>query len=286
MAGSFKRLLNLTVEHDYFADGLMRGLDFKADQPTAKLLALPWMAARSNDHGLAVAVEPEGWGAFADRSSPLRFLVSLRDPELWWLINPALVEWQPEVSGKPSTNKLPRLSTKGAKADDDGRLRLHRGAYIGKQDLRAMPEDAKPNPLVTARRPVFELILEPDPAGEERNCVVRLPAPQVFWTYRLTSQSKLGDLNVVDADGKARFQALGGDLNRNTGLLFRSTKPLPVLEQSPLRFQVSQKREQVNGTPEKRDAVIVRRLPSASPNFVLIPGREDRAVQAEIFVNL
>lgn len=268
--GSLAAILNVTVEHGFYADGLAQGLAFRPDAGTTRRLQAPWWAMRTNDHQLLVVGDLDA-AAAADDLAPLRFLAWVGDPALWTVSEPFVAV----------PDKLLRFASERAVRDDDGRWRLHKGTTVARDDLRSPHADAQPHPLVPARRPLFELVVTPDAQAGPRDAVIRFAARRAFWTYHLQGRNGFGPLRVVDADGALDFKDLGSTRLATTGEArsFRSARPLALGERPAHRFQVRERR----GDAER---VVVRRLPGPSARLSRVPDRRDRAVQAEIFVNL
>lgn len=263
----YRTLMSVVVEHDYFGTGRARGLRFTADDATVSRLKTPRWAVRIGDAELVVAVDAD-WQSRGD-AEPLRFLAWADDPSWFRVCEPFVF----------AEDRLLRFATKRGFRERDGRRRLHKAQKVGRGDLRVPPADARPHPLVTAKRPVFELIV--DPHMDAAACVVRFGARRTYWTYYLTGVDSLGPLRLVDADAELAFEPLGETplANAQSAKTFRSTQPVALRERSDRRLQVRERR----GAAER---VIVRRLPGPSLQLAPIPGRRDGSLQSEVYVNL
>jgi len=275
--GRFQPLFSIAVNHDYFADGLCRELDFVPTFDTARLMRNVGLLSRTMRNGVGVFCEDDrrealqgyaqearaGWGG-------LTFKVFSRDKKFRNYTDP----------GNPSIFKEHSIlycCNRDEGKDATGRTPLYFDEYL---ELYSSYEDvlskmdALPVCIISIGiTPSYvEEIFEQSAAPAEY--YVRFNARKTFWKYYLVGDIARDDAYVVDLDGKTEFErgeeALPDD---RMALTFRTKSSIALRERFDYRFQY---RESSSGRQRgaNGDRVLIKRLPVASARQIGGSGKQ------------
>lgn len=264
---AYEPLLELKVDHAFYAGGQCRGLAFQPSPGTVRQLQRGGCVWQGSDSGLVVHAERariERFFGAGGEPFALGFVATARHPAF-----AAVTEGLPGATG--GCFLIERTLPAGggaveweATAQDIAPLHSPRWAAL----LAPMP------PVSLA----FGLHLEfPDAAP--RRCRIRLPARALRWAYFLVGDWPREGVYLADADGALEFSALQPQRlpNGQEVLCARSKAAIVLSERAPQHIQL---RRRVNGG----ERVLVKRLPVAAPGvWGLLP--DGGGLVAEIYVN-
>lgn len=282
--GFYQPLLAVSVEHQYFSDGLWKDLDFVPDAATSKVIAGAGLLARPSLNGIGVFYDQDQRQALrlyvedAKGVLGLTFKVYARDKTF-------ANYTAPSRRGKAV---LCFDSRTGTVDPGTGKARLSRGEAVSEQDFEDMDALVERGILgdQDRRMPpdfVLNVFIEPGPDGgfDAKEYVVGFDARRAIWKYHLLGSMNRGNPFIVDLDNRVEFEFCGevmlsGD---KPAKVFRSKELIPFLEKSPYRFQL---REPGPGSGK----VLIKRLPVASGSRLgmeVINGKNE--IVSESFVN-
>jgi hypothetical protein len=231
-------LLEVTVEHGFFANGLARGLRFEPTEDTAAWLRGHDAVCRESGAGLLVAL-PMDSEAAADEPAHLAWRVHCND---------ALLAGVTEGLPSPGTELLHWCAT--LVADDPTRLHTQ----IWPLTWPAVAETLDP---VARRQPPLALLSLPRPTAPMQ-VRVRLAPRRTVWKYWLLGDWSADPLQVVDPAREVDFtdpapEPLG---DGRVALAVRSQSSIVLAQRSEARFQLRSRGAAV-------ERVLVKRLPVA-----------------------
>ncbi|MHB1098478.1 MAG: hypothetical protein ACYCZR_02870 [Burkholderiales bacterium] len=282
--GFYQPLLSVSVEHQYFSDGLWKGLDFVPDAATSKVIAGAGLLARPSISGIGVFYDQDRRQALQlyveDAKGPLglTFKAYARDKAFANYTAPSrrgnavLCFDSRNGTVDPGTGKT-RLSSGEAVSEQDfeDMDSLVEKGVLGDQDRRAPPDF------------VLNVFVEPGPDGgfAAQDYVIGFDARRAIWKYHLLGNMNRGNPFIVDLDNRVEFEFCGEVMlsGNKPAKVFRSKELLPFLEKSHFRFQL---REPGPGSGK----VLIKRLPVASGNRLgmeVINGKNE--IVSESFVN-
>lgn len=235
------RMFSVELRHDFFADGVCRGLALLPDAATAAWLARGESRARATAEGL------ELWST-ASAVPATRWLLCPREP-LFALVT----DWPRSAAARV------HLNAARARPLADGARALQAGPALGAADLRPLASPRLALPLRGAGAPALGVLRVPRIAASEAAGRLRLAlaARRSVWKYWLFGDWDDDAPQVVDPDHEIVFTPAARDL-LDAGLpgwSTRSTRPIELRERGVRRFQL------------RGDAgqVLIRRLPVAAP---------------------
>jgi len=239
-------LLQVSVGHGFFADGLAQGLHFEPNEDTAAWLRAHDCVTRQSGAGLLVAA-PQG--ATLAAGLRLAWTVRSRDTRLHAL-----------TAGLPSALGELLLLRPGAAADDP--LRLHAKLAAGPDEHWPRTWPSVSTLLSAADHRHLPLMLLDLPAPTSAAAPVhyraQLAARSTVWRYWLLGEWSDDTLQVVDPAQQVRFTAPEPQALDDGRLVLstRSEAGIELRQRSDARFQLRSR-----GTAAER--VLVKRLPVA-----------------------
>jgi hypothetical protein len=276
---SFRVLFSIVVEHSYFFDRIVRGVEFSLSPNSMSMIGSVGIVVKKNVNGIDVLCEEERLEALrlhAKDDSGLvnfSFMARVNDKEFFNYTDSELFSGDQMLCFRNSDMKS-ALLTKGevVSAGDlcDPSVLVQEGG-LSANDLRRLPH--------------FVISLDiPVRAGEEwqaRDFRICFGARRAFWKYYLLGKMNRSSARIVDVDNRVEFKSCGEFMlqgNRQSQV-FISTARIPISEKSPYRFQL-------RDTDRQGDRILVRRLPVASVERLgseVVDGK--REVVFENFVN-
>ena len=241
-------LLEVTVEHAFFASGLARGLRFEPTEDTAAWLRGHDAVCRETGASLLVAL-PVDHDAAAD------------DPDrLAWHVHSSDALLAGVTEGLPGRQRdVPELLHWCATLVVDDPARLHAGASVGADDTWPLtwPAVAATLDTATRRQPPLALLSVPLPTAQAQYRV-RLAPRSTVWKYWLLGDWSADPLQVVDPAHEVDFsdpvsEPLG---DGRVALAVRSQSSIALAQRSEARFQLRSRGAAV-------ERVLVKRLPVA-----------------------
>lgn len=263
--GSYRPLFSVSVGHDYFSDGVWKGLEF-----------VPVPAARKVIENADVLVKRTcgGIGVFygEDRADALRlyaeeaggalrfgFKVYAADRTFanytvpYGRMDDAVLHFSGQRGADENGSVLLSKGDTVSEADFVGMEALMADGVLGERDRR-MPPDFVVEVVVAPGKDASGKTIWPPLDGR-----LKFSARWSFWRYFLLGNMNKAGSMVVDLDNRVEFEQLGEVVlpGNRPARVFRSKELVPVLEKSAYRFQL---REQGQGGSR----VLVKRLPVAS----------------------
>lgn len=237
-------LLHCTFEHEFYADGLARGLRFVPGDDTRRWLDQHGCLCRANGAELLV-VAPD---APARAAATLCWRVHVDDPQLI-AVSAGLDLQAGELLWLRPTQMRDRITA------------LHAGAHAGAEAHWPLRWPAVSAGLDDAghRQPPPMLLTVPAPASPVRYRA-RLAARATVWKYWLMGPWTEDDLRVVDVGDARPVQFSAPERlqldDRGGALAVRSLAPVALRQRHDARFQLC------SGSAEAR-RILVKRLPVA-----------------------
>ena len=267
----FKQLFQLTVAHDYFADGRCTNLLFVPTQATQRVLAQYQLLMRVDDTGFALIVDQDCLLPFDDEAQ-LRFEVFAQDPQF--------EIYTREMHGRPLT--IPRhCSSKNITADNTtlviaeqmpaelhaaGSARLKPGS---KNPLLVVDIDLSDTQFIAA-------------AKTEKWVAQRIQfnTRAFYWKYYFFGDLAKLDLEIHDLSSQTAITFYKSDeaVVKN-GIAFISHVPIAMNTVPSQRFQLKD-----NSNTGK---ILIKRLPNAGVNLISksMDLNGQQILVAEIYVN-
>lgn len=290
--GPFDALLQLDIEHGYFADGVCRGLSLQATAASADLLQRAGALLRASERGLTIYHD-------RGRRAALRALVG-QDGAPFVLVfvarssDPWLATCTQGMARQPDT-LLCFDTRRAAPPEADGRRRLHCAEHASAADRAALAGPLLSRALTQAQQlmpPAFVLRLalrrgsvdgwvgEGDAPPAPRY-LVRLQSTATRWKYYLPAEWAPQQPQVVDLAGQTAFEpARTEQLGDGRPVLTICSQGDIALQQRPAqRFQL-----RVRGP--QADRVLIKRLPVACAGQIsALNVAGVRTLVSEIYVN-
>ncbi len=238
-------LLEITVEHGFFADGLARGLRFEPAEDTAAWLRAHDAVCRETGASLLVAL-PADRGAGLDGPGRLA-----------WRVHSSDVLLAGVTEGLPG--RVPELQHWCATLVADDTSRLHAGPAAGPADAWPLTWPAVAALLdgSTRRQAPVALINVPLPITPA-HYRVRLAPRSTVWKYWLLGDWSSDPLQVVDPAHEVDFTDPAPEAldDGRIALAVRSRSGIALAQRSEARFQLRSRGPAV-------ERVLVKRLPVA-----------------------
>ena len=261
--GLYRPLLQIKIEHSYFADKVCRGLRFTLTEDSARLLDRASCLVRQTDDGVVL---------LRDVTSSVH--------------EPFVVHWQVRASDAlfsnytasaehaPRTFRFPDPHAQAPGHDDAtakraGDSRVIADALASLDSYRAPLQSRNQQfPLPDFTLTVVVTTADLDHTAEgARQLVCRLQARATVWKYCLIGDwidaQNAQPVEVVDLAQAWQFEAAVSELlpHGQMAWALRSTRCIPLQDRSDKRFQL---RQRSGGT----DKVLIKRLPVASPRYL------------------
>lgn len=276
---NFSPLFTLGIEHSFFVDGMMRGVDFAPSPATASVIRSVGLMVKHIDNGIAVFCADDRLQALRlhaqDGAETLSFAFVARvgDKNFSNYTHPLI----------PREGKVLCFSNAGR--GNDLLTKCDEASEEDCRDVAALVEDGVLNERERWVLPDFVVLLEvkvdPGGAGQARDFCIRFGARKSFWKYYLLGKVGRDSARIVDLDSKVEFESRGEVVlpgNRRSQL-FISTSRVSLAEKSQHRFQLRE-------SDRQGDRILVRRLPVASESRLgleVIDGK--REIVFENYVN-
>ncbi|MBI3716471.1 MAG: hypothetical protein HY255_10800 [Betaproteobacteria bacterium] len=285
----YRPLFSLTVEHQFFADNLCRGLRLEPYRQSATLMEKGACVWRPQIGGVAVYADVSrlallrSWLAEATPAFSLGFQAFAEDP---------LFDGYTGGFRRDTDSTLSFASGNAVAEDAGARYRLHAAECVSDADRASaqraeLPAGASCWPAA----PKFDVWIKVDPDAIDatssardaagRDYYLRFASRETLWQYNVFGDFSPEQVSVVDLADKTEFAALGprNFANGRAGQRLRSRAPIALRERSAQRFQL---RLQDHGS----ERVIVKRLPVASAGQFNIEEHEGAPTWvSEIYVN-
>jgi hypothetical protein len=269
----FEPLLQITLEHAYYADGLCRGLRFVPDEDTEAWMTRRGCISRATGAGVLV-LAPSSEAEPSDDASWLSFHVHSSDHGLA-AVTADLPRGSDEILLLVAAQVL-------APAAADELQSLHAGPRSGEGERWPLAWPMLSQSLgTTARRtPPLAVVRVPAPRALMRYRA-RLAARATVWQYWLLGEWTEGALRIVDSDNQVQFTEPETRVlnDGRTALAVRSLGEIELRQRSTARFQLRSR-------ASAAERVLVKRLPvaGADPFVRETPDPRSRLV-SEIYVH-
>lgn len=282
--GFFQPLFSVSVEHQYFSDGLWKGLDFVPEPGTLKLIECANTVVKNTRNGISVFYDAEKSGTLSlfaeDAGGALRFSFKVFAKDRSFA-NYTLPPVQKEGAILYFANSVAGGGASGTT------IKLSKGDFVSELDFEYLAAlDAGGFPCANGRRRpdfVVDIFIASAESGGlvAREYGVNFGARRSYLKYHLLGSMNRDNLFIFDLDNQVEFEFCGDVMlsGNNPAKVFRSKTLIPVLERSDSRFQL---RERGQGAGK----VLIKRLPVASENRLgleLINGKNE--IISESFIN-
>lgn len=280
--GAYQPLFAVSVGHQYFSDGLWKGLDFRPEPRTSKLIESADMVVKKTRNGIAVFYD-------ADKPNILRLCAEDGNGALRFCYLAAVHDRAfTAYTAYPATREGVVLYFSNRGAEGGGATqKLSKGDVASDMDL------ADAGVLIAGGVPcemgratpdfVVDIFVERAKSGvlAAQNYAIEFSARQSYLKYYLLGNMNRDNLFIVDLDNRVEFEFCGDAMlpGERPCKVFRSKGAIPILEKSGLRFQL---RERGQGAGK----VLIKRLPVASESRLgmeLVNGK--REIVSESFIN-
>ncbi|HEY6896875.1 MAG TPA: hypothetical protein VI279_06405 [Rhodocyclaceae bacterium] len=275
---NFSPLFTLGIEHSFFVDGVMRGVDFVPSPATAAVIRSVGLMVKRIDNGIAVICAEDRLPALplhaADGATlNFAFVARVGDKNFPSYTYPLV----------PREEKVLCFGNVGR--DAERLTEYDEASEADYRDVAALIDEGVLNERERRVLPDFVVILAlkvaPGEAGRAPDFCIRFAARKSFWKYYLLGKMGRDSARIVDLDNKVEFESRGEVVlpgNRRSQL-FMSTSRVSLAEKSQHRFQLRE-------ADRQGDRILVRRLPVASESRLgleVIDGK--REVVFENYVN-
>ena len=269
--GLYRPLLQIKIEHAYFAAQVCRGLRFELTEGSARLLDRAGCLVRQTDGGLVLLHDAANTRVLHELTA------SVHEPFIvHWLVRASDALFPNYTARAAHTPRALLVLDLAAQSDADDTAQFACDRLVTAHDL---PRLGSPwlCPLLTRRErippPDFTVSVVVTTADAvrvdqpARQLICRLQARATVWKYCLVGNwADVHDaqpVQVVDLAQAWQFEAAVEELlpNGQKALTVRSTKSIPLQQRSDQRFQL---RQRSAGT----DKVLIKRLPVASPRYL------------------
>ncbi len=287
---NYASLFTITVEHGFYEDGVVRGLNFIPTESTARVIGNAGLLLKPVIGGITVMYDRkdrESLQLYAeDNTEPLNLVFKVvADDTTFKSRTDASLEVESAVLFFDSSERDELI---------DDRIKLHDGKYATMIDtirldssqlteILSRGERYRPPLLVVNIHMTENDLMRVDSDNEvvPKHYCIRLKEREVFWKYYLLGRLASENVYLSDLDSNAAFVFLGKETvgGQREALTFRTTKKLSLKANPNYRFQL---REKENGS----DKVLIKRLPMAQIARLgreVIDGRNE--VVSEIYIN-
>lgn len=272
-------LFRIQIQHEFFADGICRNLEFTPAPETAVLIQRHQLLLRSEIDGIALYRSSEPNGVVSPDVHLLRFLVFSSDPE-----------FQLYTAGFDKKTRQPLYCT--SEVLDGQRMPLQAlPGDFGGSAARSPYDLAPPGQRKSLIKPCLvvdinvseaDFSVDDSAAGQEiKSYLISLEAAKIYWKYYFFGEFakkaiEISDLNTATAG--IGFESSVMPVAQN-GAAFVSTVAIPMQEVPTQRFQLREK--------EEAGRVLIKRLPNAGTRKI---GKEKlrdggEVLVAEIYIN-
>ena len=284
--GTYHRLLEIEVQHGYYAGACCPGLHFT---PTAASRARVQHAAavmRTTTAGLLLLAdgeEIESWLAKDDNAgSALSWWLHIEDPA-FCNTTAGLGRPRQELMVFDAAHAVPDETGDCARLDHE----LVRCSALDASEaleLAQLPRTARG--LV---RIPYQALRDAWTHHRTAHYLIRFTPRATLWAYWLVGEWTEPALQIVDLARRVDFEPMpsGRLADGRTALVFRSTRPIALQQQPSECFQLrSRNEENPASEPARASRVLIKRLPVAAPRHFAreVIGAADTLV-SEIFVH-
>ena len=289
--GIYRPLFNISVKHDFYADGLCPCLDFVPSEQTQQIINNTGLLVRKSVSGIGVIYDQARNDALVsyveNQEEPLcfEFKVYSTDPQLRSYTEP--------FSAHPEGSML-YFDNRAEVSLDNQNIRLHASEYASNISFNKLEspqlidvlsqKDRLIPPLFVVRiyaagqvEPLFSVLAE----TAEKNYYLNFKSRQTFWKYYLLGSMARKNAYILDPDGEFEFEFTGETSlsDSRSALTFRSRVAIPLRQRQNFRFQLKEK------SPEG-ERVLIKRLPVAgTAQFGKEVLSEQKIVVSEIYIN-
>lgn len=290
VADAYSPLFSFVVEHGFFDDGVVRGLEFLPSAATARLISNTGLLVKPVAGGITLLFNKK------DTESLQQYLSDPDGPfDLTFKVVSTVDSFQSctdvSLSGDES---ILCFDSRNGQPQDDGRMRLHDTEYVSMINRTSLDSGSLRDVLEHRERRLPPLFIVNVRITEEalqsvdghdgvaaKNYYIKFRERQVFWKYYLLGPLARESLFLSDLDDKASFVFSGREQlgEGREAVTYRSAQRLPLKASSHYRFQL---KEKDNGN----EKVIIKRLPVAEALRLgreVIDGRNE--VVSEIYIN-
>jgi len=282
---TFKTLLKVNVEHDFYTNGACSCLNFYATDKTFRLFENTGLLLKNTSHGIQIVYDESRLEALrlyaTEQDEPLcfEFKVYSTEPEFRSYTSPfaevaddilyfdnhattlGVANYNLSASEYVSVNDLKKLDSNELKGIIDHKERLLPPVFVVK--IFAQNEQGS----------LLEQWLKPTATTYS----IAFNARETFWKYYLLGKMAKETSYIVDSDHNIEFEALGSTTlsDESVAFTFRSMQKIPFNEHYSFRFQLKEK-------SVGSEHVLINRLPVAC---VTQTGLEQEKIISEIYIN-
>lgn len=263
--GTYRLLLSVTVEHEYFSNHRCKALEFIPTGSCNALLHNAGLLLRTSENGIAVYFDHEQIKTLrlhAAEHPSLTFKIFSKDPNFFRYTAP----------GAPPDQAMLYFSNQQVTKDVSGMQLLHTASYVTEtawQDMNAEPlaDILERKDLLVKPAFIVQIALNDNPQGlfsdtletPDRKYYIRFTNNLTFWNYYLLGDLANRNVYIADLDNALKFKSIGNvQLPGNRqAILMQSSVAIPLQEQPAYRLQLRE-------SATMGDKILIKRLPNAS----------------------
>lgn len=289
--GSYRPLFNISVRHDFYADGLCPCIDFVPSEQTQQIINNAGLLVRKSAGGIGLIYDQGRSDALVsyvdDQTEPLCFEFKVYSTE------PQLKSYTEPFTAHPEGCTLYFDNLADVNPDNQD-IRLHASEYVSNisfkklESLQLMDVLSQKDRLIP---PLFVVsIYAAGKAGPlfsapfetaAKNYYLSFKSRQTFWKYYLLGSMARKDAYILDPDGGVEFEFTGETSlsDARSALTFRSRVAIPLRQRQSFRFQLKER-------ASEGERVLIKRLPVAgAAQFGKEVLSEQEIVVSEIYIN-
>ncbi|MCH9639169.1 MAG: hypothetical protein K0U40_06710 [Betaproteobacteria bacterium] len=285
--GAYQPLLNIAVEHAYFADLTCKSLEFVPTDASIALINKTGLILKSSQSGIAVFYENDKMDILRLHAADhfvLTFKVFPKDPYFFRYTIPSIQK----------DNFVLFFSNQQVVQDAEGKQMLHHDHYVSEQAFTQINSELfedifdRKDYLVKPAM-IVQVQITDDDAGlcsenleaDLRNYYIRFSTNEAFWKYYILGDLSRRSLYIADLDNEVQFENVGIVTlpGRREAIMLQSSVAINMQEQHHHRFQLRE-------SGSMGDKVLIKRMPNASisqMNGEIIGSRMENV--SEIFIN-
>ena len=281
----YKLLLKIIVEHKFFSGSLCQGLDFIPTESSLKIIVNAGLIIKKESGGVSLFYKDDDLDVLhllADDPEKMNFCFKVYAQDSFFL----------NYTGLPKMVKHSILyfDNRLIKKRKPKQIELTKKKYVSEKELVDIDSEfledllSKKDKLI---KPLFvvnicakdkiDYLFDEQKNITSKKFLIRFNTRKVYWKYILPFRKEPDrDLHIFDEQGENEFIREKNEIlpEGMTGIVFKSKEKIPLMDRSPYRFQL---REKKNLT----EKIIKHRLSVPSVRLTTQGGRD----VSEIFIN-
>ena len=280
----YKLLIKIIVEHEFFSGSLCQGLDFIPTESSQKIIANAGLIIKKESGGVSLFYKNDDLEVlhlFADDPGKMNFCFKVYSQDSFFLNYTDLP--------KMVKSSILYFDNRLVRKRKPRQIELTKKKYVSEKEFVDINSEfleavlSKKDKLI---RPLFvvnicakdkiDYLFDEQKNITSKEFLIRFNTRKVYWKYILPFQKEPDcDLHIFDEKGKNKFIREKNEIlpEGMTGIVFKSKEKIPLIDRSPYRFQLREKKSLT-------EKIIKQRL--SVPSVKLIQGDKDIS---EIFIN-